>query len=491
MLEEKIKVLILASEIEPFVKTGGLADVAGSLPKALALLPKGLEVDVRVALPCYKGITGANFRLGFTINFAGDKKEVTIKESYIKAGDDKRIPAYLIDNPYYFNRDGIYMFEDDAQRFAFFSRCSLEMLPYLGWKPDIIHCNDWHTGPVPFFLKNRYNNNKFFKNIATLYTIHNLQYQGNFPKDTIKVLGVGVEFFNPGKIEFYGTVSYMKMGIKYADLINTVSRTYAREILETGYGEKMEGLLRERVSDLYGIVNGIDYNEFDPARDPYIYQNYSSNNVEMKKINKHYLQKEMSLPVMDVPVLGIVSRLVGQKGLELIKGMADTFMKEDIQLIALGAGDPFYEKLLIEIQDKYPEKVGLYLGYNPELARKIYAGSDIFLMPSKFEPCGLGQLIALKYGTIPVVRSTGGLADTIVNYNPETGKGNGFVFSDYNTGSLVEAINNALHLYINYPGKWLSLVKKAMQEDYSWSKPVIEYLGLYRKAIKSRLPAKD
>ncbi|OAT81738.1 glycogen synthase GlgA [Desulfotomaculum copahuensis] len=491
MFDRPLKILLVSSEVVPFAKTGGLADVAGSLPKALATVGNdNLGNDVRVALPHYKGIEGAAYRTDFPVLFNNRAETAIIRESSLEAqfeGEHRMIPVYLVDNHHYFYRDRMYMFADEAERFTFFCRAVLEMLPRLNWQPDLIHCNDWQTGPIPFFLRVRYARDPFYSRMATVFTIHNLQYQGNFPRETLDLLGVGDEYFTPDQLEFYGTVSYMKMGILYADVINTVSKTYAAEIQRPELGERLDGLLRKRSHDLYGIVNGINYHEFNPKTDHRIHRNFDRDSVENKKENKYALQKEMHLPVRDVPVLGLISRLVDQKGLDLIAGISDQLLAQDVQFVVLGSGDRYYEDLFRSLRERYPEKMGVYIGFNAILAQRIYAGADMFLMPSKFEPCGLGQLIAMRYGTIPVVRATGGLADTVHDYNPATGSGNGFVFSEYDGAALWDAVGRAIKLYREHPDQWLKLVKSAMELDFSWARSGVEYLQLYQEALSRHL----
>lgn len=489
MFDRPLKILLVSSEVSPFAKTGGLADVAGSLPKALTT--SGGNVyggnDVRVAMPHYKQIEGARYLTDYPVPFGGRTETAIVRQAGIEAqyrGEYRQIPVYMIDNHHYFHRDGIYMYDDDAERFTFFCLALLELLPRLGWQPDVIHCNDWQTGPVPFFIKTKCVNNDFYNRMATVFTIHNLQYQGNFSPQVLSFLGAGKEHFTPDGLEFYGSVSYIKMGILYADIINTVSRTYAAEIQRPEMGERMDGLLRKRSDDLYGITNGINYHEFDPEKDPRIFRNYNSSSIENKKENKFALQKEVGLPAKEVPVLGLVSRLVDQKGLDLIAKIMDDLMALDIQFVLLGSGDPYYEALFNNFNNTYKDKMAAVIGFNTVLAQRIYAGADVFLMPSRFEPCGLGQLISMRYGTIPVVRATGGLADTVNDYNPVTGTGNGFVFSEYNGRALYDAISRALKLYGQNPGAWRRLVRTAMEIDYSWARSAVEYLQLYREAIK-------
>ncbi|MBE3588295.1 MAG: glycogen synthase GlgA [Thermoanaerobacteraceae bacterium] len=487
MFDRPLKILLVSSEVVPFAKTGGLADVAGSLPKAMATIGNDrMGNDVRVAMPHYKGIEGAAYRMDFPVMFNNRAETAIIRESSIEAqyqGEHRIIPVYLVDNHHFFYRDGMYMFPDEAERFTFFCRAVLEMLPRLNWQPDIIHCNDWQTGPIPFYLKERYGHDPFYNRTATVFTIHNLQYQGNFPRETLRILEVGDSYFTPELLEFYGTVSFMKMGILYADVINTVSKTYAAEIQSPEFGERMDGLLRKRSHDLYGIVNGINYHEFNPKTDHRIHRNYDRDSIENKRENKYALQKEMELPVKDVPLLGMISRLVDQKGLDLIARITDRLLAQDIQFVVLGSGDRRYEEMLRNIKSRYPERVGIYIGFNSILAQRIYAGADMFLMPSRFEPCGLGQLIAMRYGTIPIVRATGGLADTVHDYNPVTGSGNGFVFAEYTGDALYDAVERAIRLYREKPDQWRRLIRTAMELDFSWARSGVEYLQLYQEAL--------
>ncbi|MBO8128724.1 MAG: glycogen synthase GlgA [Peptococcaceae bacterium] len=491
MFDRPLKILLVSSEVVPFAKTGGLADVAGSLPKALAtVVDHGLpHNDVRVVMPRYKMIEDARYVMDYPVPFMDRQETAILREKEIEAnfqGTKHRVPVYMVDNYHYFYRDDIYAYQDDAERFAFFCWAVLETLPRLNWQPDIIHCNDWQTGPIPLFLKTHYAHNPFYNHIATIFTIHNLQYQGNFPKEVLRLLNLGPEFYTPEKLEFYGTVSFMKAGIQYADILNTVSRTYAKEIQTPEMGERMDGLLRKRGTDLYGIINGINYHEFDPTTDPRLHKNYDVNSLDAKKENKFALQREMELPVHDVPVIGIISRLVNQKGLDLVAEIADELMHLSLQLVILGTGDPYYHQLFSGMKKRYPDKIGLQLKFNPVLAQRIYAGSDMFLMPSRFEPCGLGQLIALRYGSIPIVRETGGLADTITEYDPVSRQGNGFVFREYSGRALYSAIARALKVYRDEPDSWKHLVKNAMEMDFSWARSAVEYLQLYRNAITKR-----
>ncbi|NLB17898.1 MAG: glycogen synthase GlgA [Syntrophomonadaceae bacterium] len=476
-----MKILIAASEMTPFAKTGGLADVTGSLPKAL----KDLGHDVRVVIPNYKQITAGRYLTDLPVPMDGHLETAIIRHASIK-GKYEQIPVYLADNHKYFHRDRMYGFNDEFDRFNFFTKTCLAMLPYLGFQPDVIHCNDWHTALIPLFLKNKFGEEPFYKNIASVFTVHNLQYQGRFPKRVLTSLGLDDSFFTPEELEYYGEVNFMKAGLLHGDLINTVSRKYAAEIQTHELGEGLDGLLRKRALDLHGILNGLDYQEFDPVQDEKIYVKYDVNSLENKRENKYQLQKSLGLSMGDVPMVGIITRLVSQKGLDLMAAVIDEIMGLGIQLVLLGTGEDYYEKLFAEVKVRYPQQTSVNLGFDAALAQKIYAGSDIFLMPSRFEPCGLGQLISLRYGTIPVVRRTGGLADTITNYDFATGYGNGFDFVDYSPEELLGALSRAVQLYRNNPDAWGKLIHVAMNMDFSWNRSAVKYLELYEKAINKR-----
>ncbi|MGI6778715.1 MAG: glycogen synthase GlgA [Acetivibrionales bacterium] len=487
MYEKKgLKVLFVSAEVSPFAKTGGLADVAGSLPKALISMGN----DVRVVMPRYKSIkSNMNYLSDFPLKISDRVETCIIRETEMNFkynNKSRNMPVYFVDNYNYYDRDGIYCFFDDAERYAFFCKAVLEMLPRINFQPDVIHCNDWHTGPICMLLKEVYADNSFYQRIATVYTIHNLEYQGNFPKDTIRLFDVGYEVFIPEKTEFYGMFSFMKAGLVYSDIINTVSSMYANEIQTAQYGEKMEGILKKRSEDLYGIVNGISYDEFNPLTDARIVKNYSVDSFELKKDNKKALQQEMGLTVRKVPLMSVISRLSGQKGLDLIIEQIDSIMEnDDVQFVLLGSGDEYYENAFRDIKERYPGRVGIYIGFNTSLAQRIYAGSDMFLMPSRFEPCGLGQIISLRYGTIPIVRATGGLADTIIDYDSNKEEGNGFSFKEFSSDEMLDAVKRAIKLYKN-SAEWDILVKRAMNLDFSWNKPAVKYTDLYHAAVEKR-----
>ncbi|MFZ5988283.1 MAG: glycogen synthase GlgA [Bacillota bacterium] len=483
---DNVKVLFVSVEVAPFAKTGGLADVAGSLPKSLI----SMGYDVRIAMPKYQQVkTDMKYVTDFPIEIGYRQATCIVREGQIDYKHDNRdrnVPVYFIDNYHYFNREGIYCYFDDADRFAFFCRAVLDMLPKIDFKPDIIHCNDWHTGPVCMLLNEKYKGYPFYRDIKTIFTIHNLEYQGNFSKDVLGLFGVTDEIFIPEKVEFYNMFSFMKAGLVYTDIINTVSETYAKEIQTVQYGEKLEGLLKERSKELYGIVNGIDYDVFNPETDPRIHKNYNVETFRLKKENKYALQEEMGLPKKDVPVIGLISRLTGQKGLNLIMDEIDEMVKNDMQFVLLGAGDEYYETGFKKLSEKYPDKIAVYIGFNAPLAQRIYAGSDLFLMPSRFEPCGLGQLFSLRYGTIPIVRATGGLAETVIDIDEDKKNGNGFSYKDFSSKDMIKTINRALKFYSQKPKEWEELVKRAMSIDFSWDKSAEKYSELYKKLVKKK-----
>ncbi len=482
--KNSLKILYVSAEVAPFAKSGGLADVAGSLPKALAM--KGH--DVRVVMPRYKEINQAmKYVTDFPIDINSVKRTCIIRESNISyrgADDEKMLPIYFVDSYHYFDRSGMYCHYDDGDRFAFFCRAVLKMLHKINFQPDIIHLNDWQTGPIAFLLNEKYKSKSFYKNISTIFTVHNAQYQGVYGRNILSNLLIDYSYFTPDKLEFYGNFNFMKAGIIYSDIINTVSETYAEEIKTEEYGEGLEGVFKAKEEDLYGIVNGIDDVIFNPKFDSYIFKNYSQDEISIKKENKTALQKKVGLPKSDVPLIGLIHRLVSQKGLDLIDHVTEELMSMDIQLVVLGLGDPYYEEMFKDLQFRNPNKVATFIEFNEELAHKIYAGSDMFLMPSAFEPCGLGQLISLSYGTIPIVRETGGLLDTIQDFNLEDYKdGNGFTFSEYLPEVFLETVKRAVSIYKDNPDEWTNLVNSAMRYDFSWNKQADKYIELYYRAV--------
>ena len=476
-----MNVLYVASEAVPFAKTGGLADVAGSLPQAL----KFEDVDIRVILPKFGKIPD-EFKNNMEHVYDGELN-VAWRSKFV--GVDKYehngVTYYFVDNQEYFDREGFYGYDDDAERFSFFCRAVLNLLPALDFWPDIIHTNDWHAGLVNVFLKLEHQDDERYQKIRTLYTIHNLRYQGIFPKNVMSdVLGLDWKYFNNGDLEFYDAVNFMKGGLIYADFISTVSKTYAQEIQYEYFGENLDGLLRSRKDDLYGIVNGLDYDVYNPMTDKNIFETYDVDSYDRKMDNKVQLQKLLGLPVgRRIPMVSLVSRLVSAKGMDLIVRMMDEILQhENIQFVLLGTGDKIFEDWFKGLAWRFPTKVSVNIRFSNELAQRIYAASDIFLMPSNYEPCGIGQLIALRYGTVPVVRETGGLKDTVKQYNKYTESGNGFVFGSYNAHEMMYALKRALSAYDNYE-IWQEIVKNAMNSDYSWSESAKEYRKLYDKLL--------
>ena len=478
-----MKVLYVASEAVPFCKTGGLADVAGTLPKAL----KEAGVDVRVILPKF-GAISEKYRNDMEHVYDGNVN-VSWRTKYV--GIDKYeldgVTYYFVDNEEYFNRDGFYGYDDDAERFSFFCRAILNSLEAMDFWPDVINANDWHAALVPVLLKLEHQGDERYANIKTIFTIHNLKYQGVFPKTVMDdILGLDWQYFNNGDLEFYDAVNYMKGGIIYADYVSTVSKTYAQEIQYEYFGEHLDGLLRKRRDDLYGIVNGIDYDTYNPATDKNLFFNYdSTNNFEKKCDNKEKLQELLNLPRgRKIPMVSMVTRLVAAKGLDLVVRMMDELLQhEDFQFVLLGTGDKVYEDWFKGLAWRFPNKVSANILFNYQLAQRIYASSDIFLMPSNYEPCGIGQLVAMRYGAVPVVRETGGLKDTVQQYDKYAKSGNGFVFSNYNAHEMMYSLKRALSTYGSFE-IWSQIEQNAMNSDYSWKESAREYKELYEKLIQ-------
>ena len=473
-----MKVLYCTSEARPFVATGGLADVAGSLPQALRLR----LIGCRVVLPLYEDIPqemrdNMKFITSLSVPVAWRRQYCGVFEARIGG-----VIYYFIENQYYFKRKGLYGHYDDAERFAFFSRAVLEMLPYIDFHPDVINCNDWQTAMVPVYYNAFYANNDWYKGIKTVFTIHNIQYQGKYGPELLEDV-LGIPQNQTSILEYDGCVNMMKGAIETANRVTTVSPTYAQEIMDPWFSHGMDGILRQRSWKISGILNGIDVVSYDPATDKDIYAPFTVEDLSGKAVNKAELQKRLNLEEKpDIPLIGMVTRMVSHKGLDLVKETLDQLMWEnDIQFVILGSGDYEYETFFRQMQDKYPGRLCACFGFVPELSRKIYAGADIFLMPSKSEPCGLSQMIALRYGTIPVVRETGGLKDSIQDSGD--GCGNGFTFQSYNGGDMLYAIHRSLEGYANHEG-WEVLVKRAMQCDNSWGHSANAYIRMYRELIK-------
>lgn len=476
-----LKILMAASEGTPFIKTGGLADVVGSLSKALS--EKG--IDVRVIMPLYGDIRcelkqKLKYR-GSIYVYIGMKRVYCGIFECVAGG----ITYYFMDNEHYFKRSGLYGFWDDGERFSFFDRASLEVLPAVGFCPDIIHCHDWQSGMIPALLEAQYRDRDFYRKIRTLFTIHNLKYQGVFPRSVLNdLLGLGDEYFTSDKLEFYGDTSFLKGGLVYSNLLSTVSPTYAAEIQDPYLGERMDGLLRARKGQLYGILNGIDYREWDPSADGCLEAPYCIRGVGGKMRDKLDLQRRMDLDEgEDIPLIGIISRLTPQKGFDLVERVLDRIIGLGAEIAVLGTGDRKYEDMFRDAQSRYNHRVACRTVFDNSLAHRIYAGADMFLMPSQFEPCGLGQMIALRYGAIPIVRETGGLKDTVVPYNEYTGEGNGFSFTNYNADDMLFTIERAVDFYRNRE-IWGRIMKKAMSDDFSWRASAQRYTDIYETLAK-------
>lgn len=460
-----MNILFAASECAPFVKTGGLGDVIGSLPQAL--VKQGVHVNV--ILPKYEDMPFSYKEQMTYVNRIEVPVGYRRQHCGIEKLDRDGISYYFLDNEYYFKRHGSYGFFDDGERFAFFSRAVLESLPHLDVQPDIIHSHDWQTGPISALLHAHYQNDPFYKNIKTVFTIHNLRYQGIYPKSVLSdLLDLSDDYFHMDGLEFYGNVSYLKAGLAYADALTTVSPTYAEEIQMPYYGEHLDGFLRKRKDDLTGIINGIDYEVYNPE----------AGGSESKTT----LQGALYLPVNeDIPVISMVTRLVEQKGTDLVLRVIHEMMALNVQLVILGTGDHHYEQALRDLSEQYPDRLSVHTYFDEALAQKIYGASDLFLMPSQFEPCGIGQLIALRYGAIPIVRETGGLRDTVTPYNEFTDEGNGFSFTNYNAHDMLFTIERAVYFYRFHKKKWQRLVARAMAQDYSWEQSAAKYKELYEK----------
>ncbi len=471
-----MKVLFASSEAYPFAKSGGLADVAGALPKAL----RRRLVGCRVVMPLYGSISDEmrekmTFLFSITVPVSWRRQYCGVFEAHLNG-----VIYYFIDNQYYFKRDGLYGYYDDAERFAFFSRAVLEIIPHIGFTPDVIHCNDWQTAMVPVYLNEFYKYDPLYSNIKSVFTIHNIQYQGKYGKELYGDV-LGLREGRESLVEYDDCVNLMKGAIQCADKITTVSPTYSREILDPFYSHGLDSILKEFTYKLTGIVNGIDYDVYNPETDPMLFKNYTAEDLSGKAVNKAELQKSMGLPEKaDTPLIGIVTRLVKHKGLDLVKHVFEELMQHDLQFVILGSGEWEFETFFYEMAGKYPDKVALKLGFDAVLANRIYAGADIFLMPSLSEPCGLAQMVALRYGTVPIVRETGGLNDTISD--SDDGVGNGFTFANFNAHEMKDTILRAIDGYRDTNG-WDILRRRGMACNNSWAASANAYIRLYKEMI--------
>ena len=477
-----IKVLFAASEATPFAKTGGLADVVGTLPRAL----QKTKVDARIIVPLYGDIP-EEYRAQMR-QIAVETVQLGWRRQYCGLYElqYEGVTLYFIDNEYYFRRKGLYNFYDEAERFGFFSKAVLDIIPRLDWTPDIIHCHDWHVGMVPVLLRSHYCRAPWCAAMKTVCTIHNLEYQGVFPPT---ILG---DMFNlehdeaaNTALEFYGMVNFLKGGLEFADYITTVSPTYAQEIQTRYWGEKLDGVLNRRSERLVGIVNGIDPDVYNPLTDPALFANYSLRSLKGKAENKARLQEMLGLEKNPAaPLFGVVSRLVKAKGFDLVQRVLDEMVAEGMQLAVLGTGDPQYEAMFREAARRYPGRIAVQIGYDDVLARRIYSGADLLLMPSQKEPCGISQLIAMRYGCIPLVREVGGLKDTVESFNPDTNEGTGFSFTNFNAHDMLHVMRLACDVFRDKK-RWNILMKMAMKTDCSWKKSAREYGALYRQVMEA------
>lgn len=476
-----MRILFVSAEAVPFSKTGGLGDVAFSLPKEL----RNQNLDVRVMIP-----------KDFALSMELAAKEKTIYETHFKLGWrqvylgisellHEGVHYYFIDNEQYFKRGNLYGYDDDNERFAYFCMAALEALRYIDFQPEVIHHNDWHTAPIPLLIKRKYNEDPVLAHIKTVFTIHNLKYQGIFHPEILEDLfGMNLDPYFDGSIAFKDRINFMKAGINYADKVTTVSKSYAGEILDSFYGEQLEWELSQIGEKLSGITNGIDYQFYDPGQDPYLAKNYNLQTMELKVENKLRLQEMLGLEVNgDKPLIAIVSRLVDMKGLDLMEHVIQEIFDENIQMVVLGKGDTHYENMFKYYAQRYPERMRVIVEFNNALAQQIYAAADMFLMPSKIEPCGIGQMVALRYGAIPIVRETGGLKDTVRPYNEFTGEGTGFSFMNYNAHEMLFKIQEALKIY-RQPEVWKRIMYQAMSADNSWKKSAQEYIALYKSLVE-------
>lgn len=493
---KKIKVLFVTSEVVPFIKTGGVADVSAALPQMLGELGH----EVRLLVPKYGAIDERKFKIHEVVRLKdikiniGDKEVVfSIKSSFLP-GQKVRVQIYFLDNIEYFgSRNSLYIdpvtgeeYKDNDERFILLARAAFELITKLGWVPDIIHSNDWQGGLIPAYLKHFYHNEPILENFKTLFTIHNLGSQGIFPKSSFAKTGLPESINNEKGLEHNGKINFMKSGLLYSDCINTVSEGYANEIRTIEeYGEGLKPVLAKRKNDLYGIINGIDDKVWSPEKDELISKKYSVKTLEDKAINKQYLVEKFGFKYdPNIPVVGLISRLTDAKGMDLVADSMDELMNLNLQMILLGTGEKKYHHLFDKLAKKYPEKFGCYLGFNDELAHQIEAGADIFLMASKFEPCGLNQMYSLVYGTLPVVRETGGLADTVTKFNEKTGEGNGFTFKHYESQALVKEMKRALKIFDDKK-VWTRLMKSGMKSDFTWLSSAKKYIDLYKNILNS------
>jgi starch synthase len=486
---QPMKIAFVSSEAVPFIKTGGLADVAGALPKAL----NNLGCEVKVYIPKYSDIDENKLNLQYRRDIGEIPVMISGKTIFIKLYQstlpNSNVIIIFIDCPYYFHRETVYTNDNDEdERFILFCRGAIEAMRSEKWMPHIIHCNDWQTGLIPLYIKDNYKEDRFFSKTKTLFSIHNIGYQGRFPKSSMLKADLNeTYYFKEGPVEIDNTFSFLKTGIWFADIINTVSETYSREILTPEYGAGLENVLLLRKDSLFGILNGVDYTDWDPSKDFYLPFHYSIGDLSGKLDNKKYLLDYFNLKFdEDIPLIGIISRLTGQKGIDIFTEAFPDLIKLNAQWIIVGNGEEKYQDLLRSLTKKFPDKVAAYIGFNIQLSHLIEAGSDMFLMPSRYEPCGLTQIYSLKYGTVPVVRKTGGLADTVQDWDEMSYQGNytgnGFSFYDYSGFALFSSVKRGIDTF-PYKDTWNKIQQNGMGKDYSWDKSAKEYVRLYEILI--------
>lgn len=473
-----MKILFATSEAGPFMRTGGLGDVSQALPRALTKEKQ----DVRVIMPLYDGIKDIYRQtmqyLGSKVVMLGWRQQYAGVFFYEFDG----VKYYFIDNEYYFKRFGIYGHYDDGERFAFFSKAVLDVLPIIDFTPDVIHCNDWQTGLIPVYLDAFFRSDEKYANIRTLITIHNIEFQGSMDRSCITEV-FGLPSSHTGIVEYAGCANMLKAGIEGAHAVTTVSRTYAEEIRHPFFAYGLEDILSKRSYKIRGILNGIDVDMYNPSRDGSLFCNFTAKTATRKTANKKGLQEMVNLPVCDKPLIGMVTRLTNQKGLDLVMEVIEEILSMDIQMVVLGTGDWKYETALGELANRYGNKLAVIINFSKDIASKIYGGSDMFLMPSKFEPCGLSQMIAMRYGSVPIIRETGGLKDTVPAFNPTDLTGRGFTFKSYNAYDMLDAIRRAVATFYNKT-EWNAVMSNAMSGDYSWKASAKEYLSLYKEITK-------
>jgi starch synthase len=481
-----MRILFVAPEGLPFSKTGGLADVVEALPKALVAMGH----EVAVVLPRYRGTKVAAVVLpSVTIPMGERLRFPAIADGSVVSG----VRYYFVDDPEYFDRDQLYAsqgkdYPDNAERFAEFCKAAIEVSKHV-WPPDVIHCHDWQSALAPTLLRTLYSGDPLLRGVPVVLTIHNLGYHGLFPREIVSRVGLPESLFSIDALEFYGKVNYLKAGLVFADYLTTVSKKYAQEIQTAEFGHGLDGVIRRRAERLVGILNGVDYAAWNPEHDPWIAAPYAARDLSGKRLCKKDLLEQFRLPTdrLARPLIGIVSRFADQKGFDLIAAVAGELLREDLALVVLGTGEPKYESLFRELAMRHPEKVAARIAYDNVLAHKIEAGADMFLMPSRYEPCGLNQIYSLRYGTVPVVRATGGLDDTIEPFDSRTGRGTGFKFDAYTGAALLECVRQALKVYKNEVS-WRKLQANGMAKDFSWQASAEEYARLYERARKARIP---